>query len=173
MNKIKIYSNRRDVKQLKRTLDLRERSWKETKKGALKIERLNQKRIKQKKEEEKSGWTETKKKNVLGWSKNVLGWKSFFGLKNVWAEKKSILGWKIKGNRPKEKKKMAGRKEKKKKGRLTRKKKRKRSVRCWKKKKRRVGTKKGCRIDNFSAFIFLRIFSKKIMVNSFVLDLIF
>ena len=101
MKKIKIYSNRRDVKQLKRTLDLRERSWKETKKGALKIERLNQKRIKQKKEEEKSGWIEKSfglkqkrfglKQNRFGLKKVFLGWKKYFGLK-------------IKGNTPKEKK---------------------------------------------------------------------
>ena len=54
---------------------------------------LNQKRIKQKKEEEKSSWTE----------------KSVFGLKNIWAEE-SILGWKLKGNTPKEKKKESWRK---------------------------------------------------------------
>ena len=57
---------------------------KRKKRGAEREKRgLNQKRIKQKKEEEeKSGWTEAKT----------------FGLK------KSILGWKIKGNQKKRKK---------------------------------------------------------------------
>ena len=114
---------------------------------------LNQKRIKQKKEEEKSGWIEKKKKNVLGWKKCF------------WAEKR--LGWKIKGNSPKEKEKKARRKEEKKKGRLTRKQKRKRSVQRWKKKKKMAGTEKGCwkekvGTENFSAFIFLQIFSEKL-----------
>ena len=75
------------------------------------------------KQKKKTFWAELKK--VLDWSKNVLGWKKCFGAEKRLGWKKSILGWKIKGNRPKEKKKKGGRKEKKKKGRLTRKKKEK------------------------------------------------
>ena len=131
---------------------------------------LNQKRIKQKKEEEKSGWSE-----------------KTFGLKNVWAEK-SFLGWKIKGNTPKEKKKEGWRKVRDaeaEKGAPKLKRKRalenrtrkegcwpeekKRRKRHWSWKKKRAGTEKGAALklnregwaDNFSAFIFLWIFSKK------------
>ena len=103
------------------------------------------------------------------WAKAKTFWaeKSVFGLKNIWAEKKSILGWKIKGNTPKEKKKKAGRKEKKKKGQLTETEKEKEVCGTERKRKMRAGQ-----------IIFQHLFSfessqKKIMVNSFVLDLIF
>ena len=103
------------------------------------------------------------------WAEAKTFWaeKSVFGLKNVWAEKKSILGWKIKGNTPKEKKKKAGRKEKKKRGGWPGNKKEKEVCGAERKRKMRAGQ-----------IIFQHLFSfessqKKIMVNSFVLDLIF
>ena len=143
MKKIKIYSNKRDVKHLERIF------------LALEVGKKLRRRHAQKKR-----GVELKGATRWSWSKNVLGWKKCF-----WAEKR--LGWKIKGNSPKEKKKKAGRKEEKKKGRLTRKQKRKRSVQRWKKKKKMAGTEKGCwkekaGTENFSAFIFLQIFSEKL-----------
>ena len=118
-----------------------------------------------------------------------LNWKKVWAekLKNVWAEK-SILGWKIKGNTPKEKKKEGWRKvrdaevekgaPKLKRKRALEKRTRKewcwpeekkRRKRHWSWKKKRAGTEKGAALklnregwaDNFSAFIFLWIFSKK------------
>ena len=56
-----------------------------------------------------------------------------------------------------------------------------RRKRRWSWKKKRAGTEKGAALklnregwaDNFLAFIFFPIFSEKIIVNSFMLDLIF
>ena len=115
-----------------------------------------------------------KKKNVLGWTEKSFGLKQkrsglkkvFLGWKTFGLKKKSILGWKIKGNTPKEKKKKAGRKEKKKSGGWPGNRKEKRKCAALKEKEKegwnreRVLNKEGW-IDNFLAFIFLRIFSEK------------
>ena len=109
-----------------------------------------------------------KKKNVLGWTEESFGLKQkrfglkkvFLGWKMIGLKKKSILGWKIKGNTPKEKKKKAGRKEKKK-GWLTETEKEKEV--CGAERKRKRGLEQnGCWTENFSAFIFLQIFSEKL-----------
>ena len=120
------------------------------------------------------GWTEKSfglKQKRFGLKKVFLGWKTF-GLK------KSIVGWKIKSNTPKEKKEWVGEKW----GRLKQKNrsaktetekgggteaKKKKKKRGWNRKKRRKvrhwsWTKERAGTENFSAFIFLQIFSEKL-----------
>ena len=122
-----------------------------------------------------------KKKKVLGWSKNVLGWKNCFG-----AEKH--LDWKIKGNTPKEKKERAGEKwgRLKQKNRSTetktekgvgaeaKKKKEEKKAETEKKKKGaalKLNKREGWNREFFSIY-FLSNLLRKIMVISFMLDLI-
>ena len=154
---------------------------KKRKKGGVEREKrgLNQKKKKKKKKKNKK--KKKKKKTVLGWKKCFWAGKTF-GLK------KCILGWKIKGNTPKEKKERAGEKwgRLKQKNRSTetktekgvgaeaKKKKEEKKAETEKKKKGaalKLNKREGWNREFFSIY-FLSNLLRKIMVISFMLDLI-